>query len=157
MFELKEYQKRAVKALENFLVRCQEGTAAEDAFRETMADQEIPNAAEWLYRDQGFGQTPYVCIRIPTGGGKTILGSYAVDIAAHKYQDTDFPITLWLVPTNTIRQQTVEALKTPGHPYRAHLDSAFNRQVLVLDVDEVTQIRPHDLGGKAIVVVSTLA
>src|SRR5699024_2370579 len=124
---------------------------------ETLADQELPDAAQWPYRDQGFGQVPYACIRIPTGGGKTILGSHAVDIAARKYQGTDFPIALWLVPTNTIRLQTVDALKTPGHPYRAHLDAAFNHQVLVLDIDEVTQIRPQDIGGKAIVVVSTLA
>ena len=61
------------------------------------------------------------------------------------------------MPSITIRQQTVEALKTPGHPYRQNLDRAFNRQVLVLDVDEVTQIRPQDIGSKAIVVVSTLA
>ena len=61
------------------------------------------------------------------------------------------------MPTNTIRLQTVEALKTPGHPYRAKLDVAFNHQVLVLDIDEVTQIRPQDIGGKAIVIVSTLA
>jgi len=73
------------------------------------------------------------------------------------FLDTDYPITLWLVPSNTIRLQTVEALKTPGHPYREKLDTAFNHQVLVLDVDEVTQIRPQDIGNKAIVVVSTLA
>ena len=61
------------------------------------------------------------------------------------------------MPTKTIRQQTVEALKTAGHPYREKLDKAFNHQVLVLDIEEVTQIRPQDIGGKAIVVVSTLA
>lgn len=61
------------------------------------------------------------------------------------------------MPTTTIRQQTVEALKTPGHPYREKLDQIYNQQVLVLDVDEVTQIRPQDIGSKAIIVVSTLA
>lgn len=112
---------------------------------------------ELEYRDYGFNEVPYVCLRIPTGGGKTILGSYAVDIAARKYLNIDAPITLWLVPTNTIRLQTVEALKTPGHPYRAKLDEAFKHQVLILDIDEVTQIRPQDIGSKAIVVVSTIA
>ena len=37
------------------------------------------------------------------------------------------------------------------------LDKAFNHQVLVLDIDEVLQIRPQDIGNKTIVVVSTLA
>lgn len=154
MFELKSYQQRAVNALTRFLSRCKSSNSVEAAYAETLAEQSMPSLA---YRDYGFEQVPYVCLRIPTGGGKTILGSYAVEIAAREYLDTDYPIALWLVPTNTIRLQTVEALKTPGHPYRARLDAAFNHQVLVLDIDEVTQIRPQDLGGKTIVVVSTLA
>lgn len=154
MFQLKSYQQRAVDTLTSFLGRCQSGTPVEAAYAETLEEQAMPALA---YRDYGFEQVPYVCFRIPTGGGKTILGSYAVEIAAREYLSTDYPITLWLVPSKIIREQTVEALKTPGHPYRARLDTAFNHQVLVLDIDEVTQIRPQDIGGKAIVVVSTLA
>ena len=154
MFKLKTYQQRAVDCLESFLLNCQTLPSVEEAYSKTMEEQSLP---ELGYRDYGFEQTPYVCLRIPTGGGKTILGSYAIDIAARKYVGTDAPITLWLVPTNTIRLQTVEALKTPGHPYRAKLDETFNHQVLVLDIDEVTQIRPQDIGSKAIVIVSTLA
>lgn len=154
MFQLKSYQQRAVDTLASFFVRCQTLDTIEEAYRKTLSEQNMPALA---YKDYGFDDVPYVCFRIPTGGGKTILGSYAVDITARKYLNTDYPITLWLVPTNTIRLQTVEALKTPGHPYRAKLDAAFNHQVLVLDIDEVTQIRPQDIGNKAIVVVSTLA
>lgn len=154
MFELKSYQQRAVETLTRFLQRCQTGESVSTAYAETLEEQAMP---AFFYRDYGFENVPYVCLRIPTGGGKTILGSYAVEITAREYLCIDYPITLWLVPTNTIRLQTVEALKTPGHPYRARLDSAFNHQVLILDIDEVTQIRPQDIGGKAIVVVSTLA
>ncbi len=154
MFALKNYQQRAVDALESFLLGCQATGSVTDAYDAALKKQGMPELA---YKDHGFEQVPYVCFRIPTGGGKTVLGSYAVDIAARKYLNTSAPVTLWLVPTNTIRLQTVEALKTPGHPYRERLDAAFNRQVMVLDIDEVTQIRAHDIGSKAIVVVSTLA
>lgn len=154
MFTLKNYQQRAVDCLSIFFQRCQTEESVEVAYQQTLQQQGMPELA---YKDYGFDQVPYVCLRIPTGGGKTILGSYAVDIAARKYLNTDAPITLWLVPSNTIRLQTVEALKTPGHPYRAKLDKAFNHQVLVLDISEVTQIRPQDIGNKTIVVVSTLA
>ena len=136
MFVLKSYQKRAVEVLESFLLRCQTMETVEEAYQASIKEQSMPELA---YRNHGFKNMPYVCFRIPTGGGKTILGSYAIDIAARKYLNTDAPITLWLVPTNTIRLQTVEALKTPGHPYRAKLDIAFKHQVLVLDIDEVTQ------------------
>ncbi|MEA3545343.1 MAG: DEAD/DEAH box helicase family protein, partial [Thermodesulfobacteriota bacterium] len=86
-----------------------------------------------------------------------MLASHAVRVATENYLEETYPVVLWLVPTNTIRQQTLEALKMPGHPYRAELDRFFNHQVRVLDVDEVTQIRPHDLGSKTLVVVSTIA
>ena len=96
-----------------------------------------------------------MCIRIPTGGGKTVLASHSIEVAGREYLEVEFPIVLWLVPTTTIRKQTVDALKQNGHPYREKLDKAYNHQVLVLDIDEVTQIRPQDIGNKTIVVVST--
>lgn len=153
MFALKSYQQRAAACLENFLTDCRQLGNHEAAYHAELHRQTMP---ELPYRDQRLN-VPYVCLRIPTGGGKTILGSYAIDIAARCYQQVEYPVALWLVPTNTIRLQTAEALKNPAHPYRRQLDNAFNRQVLVLDIDEVTNIRPQDLGHKAIVVVSTLA
>lgn len=154
MFQLKSYQQRAVDCLSGFLANCQQLDSVEAAYAASLEAQGMPALA---YSDCGFSQVPYVCLRIPTGGGKTVLGSHAIEIAARQYLQTDTPIALWLVPTTTIRQQTAEALKTPNHPYRAKLDAAFNHQVLVLDIEEVTQIRPQDIGNKTIVIVATLA
>lgn len=154
MLTLKGYQQRAIDTLDNFLCKARDQQNVTEAYAEALQAQSLPALA---YRDYGFAEVPYVCFRIPTGGGKTLLASHAIVTATKSYLDADFPITLWLVPSNTIRQQTVDALKKPGHPYREKLDFAFNHQVLVLDIDEVTQIRPQDIGQKAIVVVSTLA
>jgi type III restriction enzyme len=154
MFSLKGYQTRAIQTLSDFLTEAKSTGDVATAYARAIEVQGMPELA---YRDYGFEQVPYVCFRIPTGGGKTVLASHAVATTARDYLEEDFPIALWLVPSTTIRQQTVDALKTPGHPYREKLDQAFNQQVLVLDIDEVTQIRPQDIGGKAIVVVSTLA
>jgi type III restriction enzyme len=41
-------------------------------------------------------------LRLPTGGGKTVLASYSVKVAKQAYLEQDYPILLWLVPTNTI-------------------------------------------------------
>lgn len=154
MLTLKGYQQRAIDTLDGFLSKARDKQNVADAYADALQAQGMPALA---YRDYGFAEVPYVCLRIPTGGGKTLLASHTIATAAKSYLDSDFPITLWLVPSNTIRQQTVEALKKPGHPYREKLDFSFNHQVLVLDIDEVTQIRPQDIGQKAIVVVSTLA
>ena len=61
----------------------------------------------------GLETVPYVCLRLPTGGGKTLLSAHTVKIAADAYLEREFPVVLWLVPTNTIRAQTLETLKKP--------------------------------------------
>ena len=99
---------------------------------------------------------PYVCLRLPTGGGKTILGAYAVAVARDAWIEKDCPTVLWLVPSNTIRLQTVEALKNTRHPYRQVLDEAFGGRVRVFDIADFTHIRPHDLRDHCCIVVGTI-
>jgi type III restriction enzyme len=161
---LKRYQREALAALTRFfaLARGARDEAALDAaFRQTLLEQE--HAAETIppYLAQGFvndeGATPYVCVRIPTGGGKTLLGAHALAAAARHYTGQDRPLALWLVPTNVIRQQTLSALKTPGHPYREALEAHFGVDgVRVLDIADSDQIRPQDIGARALVIVGTL-
>jgi type III restriction enzyme len=70
--------------------------------------------------------------------------------------ERDYPVVLWLVPTNTIRKQTAEALKKPFHPYRAAIDKAYEGRVSVFDISEVAQIRPQDLTERVSIIVSTI-
>ena len=153
MFQLKRYQQQTLDALEGFLADARL-MPVEQAFDRSLQRQGKPGLP---YRHYRFDRVPYVCLRLPTGGGKTVLASHAIGVATRTYLEQDYPIVLWLVPTNTIQQQTLEALKKPRHPYRVELDRAFDQRVRVLDADEVTQIRPHDIGSQLIVVVSTLA
>lgn len=154
MFELKNYQERALKTLGDFLTEARFGNVAE-AFRQAYEAQELSPID---YRHHGFGEMPYVCLRLPTGGGKTVLASYSVGVAKRAYLEQDYPIVLWLVPTKTIREQTLEALKKAGHPYRQALEKEFGQDGLrVFDIGDVTDIRRQDIGRKALVIVSTLA
>ena len=104
----------------------------------------------------GLPDTPYVCLRLPTGGGKTVLGAHAVAIARDAWVEKDWPMVLWLTPTKTIRRQTTEALKNPGHPYRQALDEAFSARVRVFDIANFADIRPHDIRDHCCVVVGTI-
>jgi type III restriction enzyme len=154
MFELKDYQKRALTALSDFLVDARSSTVTE-AFQHSYLNQGLNPVA---YRHYDFGEMPYICLRLPTGGGKTVLASHAVSVVQKAYLEQDYPIVLWLVPTNTIREQTLEALKTVGHPYRQALENEFGLDRLrVFDVGEVTQIRRQDIDRKTLVIVGTLA
>ena len=99
---------------------------------------------------------PYVCLRLPTGGGKTILAAHAVSVARNAWIEKDYPLVLWLVPSNTIRRQTVEALKNTRHAYRQAMGAAFDGRVRVFDIADFTHIRPHDLRDRCCLVVGTI-
>lgn len=99
---------------------------------------------------------PFVCLRLPTGGGKTLLSAHTVRIAAEVYLERDYPLVLWLVPSNTIRQQTLETSRRRANPNYESLRAAFDGNFMVLDITDFTMIRPHDLAGKAVIVVGTV-
>ena len=160
--QLKPYQREALDALSAFLAGARGQTTqaqmqvAFDAARRQAMGENAPTA--W-YRPFAADkpEIPVACIRIPTGGGKTLMAAHAIDIAAREYVGTRAPIALWLVPSNTIRTQTLAALKTPGHPYRqALLDHWPDDALMVLDIAECRQIRAHDIGRRAIVIVGTV-
>lgn len=153
MFQLKSYQQGALDTLASFFKRCRETNDFETSFSESLKENNFPDVP---YRSYQFDGSPYVCVRIPTGGGKTILGTYAISTATKEFLSQDYPITLWLVPTTTIQQQTVSALKS-NPAYTDHLNKAFANNVSVYDIADVNQIRSQDIGNKAIIVVSTLA
>jgi type III restriction enzyme len=104
----------------------------------------------------GLEKAPYVCLRLPTGGGKTLLAAHTLKIAADAYLERDFPIVLWLVPTNTIRAQTLETLRKPGHPNHEALRAAFDGRVRTFEIADFDQITPADLKSSACVIVGTI-
>lgn len=162
--QLKQYQEEALSALARFfdLARGARDEAGLDtAFCQALLDQEIAPESIPPYLAQGFvsdiGATPYVCIRIPTGGGKTLLGTHALATAGRHYTGADRPLALWLVPSNIIRTQTLAALRTPGHPYREALEGYFGVDGFrVLDIADCEQLRPQDFEQKTIIAVGTL-
>ncbi len=54
---------------------------------------------------------PYFCLRVPTGGGKTWLAAKSVALANTHLLRVPHSVVLWLVPSKTIRDQTVRGLK----------------------------------------------
>lgn len=149
---LKQYQRRSLASLERFLELARvEG--AEAAFKKTV-DQGLQNEYKPM---PGLPTVPYVCLRIPTGGGKTVMGAHIIQAASRSLLERRFPLVMWMVPTSQIKEQTLEAFREPRHPYRQELDSAFGGQVAVFDVADFSQIRPADLGTKVCIVISTVA
>ncbi|NWG07843.1 MAG: DEAD/DEAH box helicase family protein [Chloroflexi bacterium] len=147
--QLKEYQKRTLDALRDYFRACVEKRDANLAFYETTLRRYglgVPyNPAP------EFHDLPYVCLRLPTGGGKTLVAAHSIAIAKTEYLHTDEPLVLWLVPSNTIREQTLKALRNRKHPYRKAVEAA-GAHVTVLDISEALSVQPSQLNGVTIIV-----
>src|ERR1035437_5644581 len=108
MFPLKEFQKDTLKKLKEYLEAARLSGDPETAFLQTVKP---PDGRLPLYRKvPDLERIPYVCLRLPTGGGKTIVGAYSIRVAAQSYIEKDYPVVLWLVPSNPIRTQNAPAL-----------------------------------------------
>ena len=151
---LKNYQQRAIATLGNFLARARVSDAA-SAFAKVA---EAGDHTLMPYHEiDGLPDVPYVCLRIPTGGGKTVMGAHIIKVAAETWLEQERPLVLWLVPTTQIKTQTLEAFKNTRHPYRRELDDAFGGEVAVFDISEIEQIRPADLQERVCIVIATFA
>ncbi|HMN93247.1 MAG TPA: DEAD/DEAH box helicase family protein [Hydrogenophaga sp.] len=145
--KLKRYQETALDDLDKFL-RAARLSGPRSAFEAQTG---------YGYNTEPFGETPCVCLRIPTGGGKTLMAAHAVGRMAREWPgDTAHPLVLWLVPSDTIRSQTLAALATPGHPFREALAQGCGESVRVCDLDEMATLSPQDFDSRAVVVVATI-
>ena len=143
---LKSYQQAALDALRAF-ARSAQLKGAALAFGEAVGRP---------YNADPFGQVPCICLRIPTGGGKTLMAAHAVNVLAQEWRATDAPVAVWLVPSDTIRSQTLKALQTAGHPYREALEASYGSGVRVCVLEDLANIAPTDWGQRAVVVVATI-
>ena len=157
--QLKQYQTDTLNTLRRFFEQAR--LAGPKAAYEAITTE--PEQAARIGRYAGpyaplaeLPDVPYVCLRLPTGGGKTILAAHSITIARDAWVEKDYPLVIWLVPTDRIRQQTAEALKHPHHAYRQTLNEAFDGRVRVFDIADFTHIRPHDLRDHCCIVVGTI-
>jgi len=88
-------------------------------------------------RKDGMGNhVPNACLKIPTGGGKTLLASYAVSHIMGRYLQRNFGFILWIMPNEAIYSQTRKQLVNREHPYRQILDRAAAGRVKILEKND---------------------
>ncbi|MYB64416.1 DEAD/DEAH box helicase [Candidatus Poribacteria bacterium] len=144
---LKEYQERTLETLSEYYQKCLHFNNANTAFYDLTKRAYVPI--------ESLSGMPYVCLRLPTGGGKTLVACHAVSVTASELLKTDTPLVLWLTPSNAIRDQTLNALKNPLHPYRDAFESA-RRKVEVFTVGGALSLPLHILNTKTTIIVSTM-
>ena len=149
--QLKKYQQETLDTLAEFLTEAKLiGSAA--AF---MNKRNAPSYPAEYFPLPKLEDAPYICLRIPTGGGKTLLGACSIKLAAKNFLHEEYPLVLWLVPTDVIRQQTLKNLRNPNGYYWKVLDAAFHGAIRIFDVTEFRQLRPQDLRQSLNIFVAT--
>lgn len=151
---LKKYQQNTLDALTKYLQRCAVYKDVKKAYSESTKEN---FGAEGLYNDAGFTNIPYLCLRLPTGGGKTLLASHSIPIVCKEYLSRDFLLVIWLVPSNAILEQTYNCLIDNNHPYRRVLDDSFNGNIEILRIDEARNVSKGSLQSNTVVIISTFA
>jgi type III restriction enzyme len=157
--KLKKYQEQTLATLACFFRQARISgpkVAYEAIVREPEQKARLGRYAGEYRPLEAVPNAPYVCLRLPTGGGKTLLAAHAVAVARDTWIERDYPLVLWLVPTNTIRLQTVEALKNTRHAYRQALDEKFAGRIRVFDIADFAMIRAQDLRDQTCIVVGTI-
>ena len=85
-------------------------------------------------RFDGAGDAvPNVCLKVPTGGGKTLLAAASVARVFSGYLGKHTGLVLWVVPNEAIYRQTLKALADRDHPYRQILNVAAAGRVRILE------------------------
>lgn len=87
-------------------------------------------------RFDGAGRAiPNICLKVPTGGGKTLLAAAGVARVCSAFLQRHAGLVLWIVPNEAIYRQTLKTLSDRDHPYRQMLNVAGAGRVKILEKD----------------------
>lgn len=157
MIALKDYQTRVLDSLREFFRQCSKDGRSEAAFQAVQFKNGSSSPTAYIpVNAAGLAAgMPYVCLRVPTGGGKTLLACYAAGLAMDEFMRAERAVVLWLVPSNTILDQTADALRDPRHPYRRALELACG-SVEVVTIEEALRLSRATVEGQTVVIVATI-
>lgn len=164
--ELKAYQQTALKRLQDYLEALgrwrakKVKAAAVDA--ELAAALDVPLKAweeigrqNYRSRKTGAGEAlPNFCLKIPTGGGKTLLAAHAIDLINRLWRRKQSGLVLWVMPTTQIYRQTLASLRDRDHPYRQVLDIASGGRTVVCE--KTDRFTPEDVTENLVVLTLML-
>lgn len=159
--KLKRYQEKALDRLEAF---CTDAVlrGPERAFNDITGERAVAETLGTMFSPykplEGLPQVPRVCLRLPTGAGKTIIAAHAIPRISKALLGTSGaakPTVIWFAPSNAIRTQTLQALRDPYHPYHRALRDQLGT-INVFDVDDFDLLPAQDIGTKANIFVSTI-
>ncbi|MDE2037777.1 MAG: DEAD/DEAH box helicase family protein [Patescibacteria group bacterium] len=145
---LKRYQTNAIETLDKFL-ELSKKMKPRHAFNEI---------TEQVYNHEWFNDVPFVCIRIPTGGGKTLVGCKSVEriMSTTLQNKMDTGIVMWFVPSDSIKKQTLEKFRDPKDWHYQMLHESFGAKIQILSNEEALTISLENVRDNLCIIVASL-
>ncbi|MGM9599435.1 MAG: DEAD/DEAH box helicase [Faecousia sp.] len=124
--ELNNYQKQVMRDLSAYLNCVNESNNLPGAWRKYWFDKDVAVGAGGVpkYNDS-IEAVPHICMKVPTGGGKTFMACASVKRIFNALPTGKPQVVVWLVPSDSILSQTIRTLSDVNHPYRQRLDQEF--------------------------------
>ncbi|MGH8058829.1 MAG: DEAD/DEAH box helicase, partial [Candidatus Entotheonellia bacterium] len=162
--QLKRYQERVIREVRIFLEALASQQAADnrhaamDAWDESKKQFYVPG--QYHPRRNGLGKgLPTFCVKVPTGGGKTLLATQMLGLV-HRTILKDrngTGLVLWVVPSDQIYKDTLKALRNRRHFYRESLEFALSRRIEVWEKHEIARLTPGQLHSNLNILMLKLA
>lgn len=128
--ELNNYQKQVMRDLSAYLTCVNRGTNLYSAWREYWFAKDVAVGLGGVPSyNNAIERVPHVCMKVPTGGGKTFMACASVRRIFDALPTGKPQVVVWLVPSDSILTQTVRNLSDVNHPYRQKLDHDFAGRV----------------------------
>lgn len=128
--ELKNYQKTALKDVAFYLSILNRDNDIFAAWRDFWAERDVRIGMGGVPKyNNAIPGVPHICLKVPTGGGKTFMACSAVKPIMENMPADKPQVVVWLVPSNAILTQTIRTLSDVNHPYRQRLDADFGGKV----------------------------
>ena len=137
--ELKSYQARTIQELKEFIGFTKTSKNAAEAYENYWKSKGIIPASDANIKpyNDSVKNAPHVCLKVPTAGGKTFIACSSLKAIFDEYSAIQKKAVVWLVPSDSILEQTKTALKNPNHPYRQRINVDFANRVEVYEKSEL--------------------
>lgn len=136
--EMKTYQKKAILDLVRYMELLNQTGNMSKAYADFWLEKGVTVGWNGVKSYQNIlPGVPNLCMKVPTGGGKTFLACNAVKTIFDGLPHTKIKAVVWLVPSDAILSQTLAALCNPDHPYRMKLNADFGARVEVYTKEQL--------------------
>lgn len=158
---LKDYQERIVREVHRYLralVDERESGNTKHASLDTW--DRLGIKGRYTEEKNGLGEDlPRIGIKVPTGGGKTLLATQMLGSAMQTVlaDRNGAGLVLWVVPSSQIYRDTLRSLRERGGFLRTMLEHAVSRKIELWEKTDIVRMTPSQLAGCLNILVIQLA